>query len=236
MMKKVTINSLAAAVLMTASGNAEEWKSSFDLGATLTEGNSESLLVTMGFVTEKIEKQNEYRANLFYTYGEEASNATNDELFGNAAWRHLHSDKFYSGARFDFRKDEIAEIDYRAALTGLFGYYVIKDSSTSLAFEGGLGLTYEELGGISNNYVHAYIGEFFEHKFNDKTKIYQSLSLVAPVDNTDAHLVVGEIGVETSLSDTLSLKVYVQNKYDAQPAAGKDDNDLKVVTGISYKF
>jgi len=236
MTKKTILNSLAAVAMVTASSNAAEWENSFDLGATLTKGNSDSLLLTMGLTTEKIEEADEYRANLFYTYGEENSTLTNDELLGSASWRHLYSDRLYAGPRFDFRRDDVADIQFRASLTGVVGYYVIKEEATTLSLEGGLGFTMEEQGSVSNEYAHAYIGEFLEHKLSDKTKIYQSLTVLLPVEDTDDYQLVAELGLETTLTDTLSLKIYAQDKYDAVPAAGKDENDFKLITGISYKF
>lgn len=236
MMIKTIVSSLTTAAVLTAGSNAEEWKNSFDLGATLTKGNSDSLLLTTGFTTEKIEESDEYRGNLFYTYGEDGDNVTNDEILANAAWRHLYNDRLYAGPRFDFRKDDLADIQYRAALTGTIGYYVIKDDKTNLTLEGGLGFTFEELGNISNDYVHAYVGEFFDYKINDKTKIYQSFTMILPLDDTDAIQFVAEVGLETTLTETMSLKINAQNQYDAQPAAGSDKNDFRLITGISYKF
>lgn len=235
-MKNKILTSLAIATALTVSSNGEEWKSSFDLGATLTKGNSDSLLVTLGFTTQKIEKSDEYSANLFYTYGEDTGTATNDEILGNASWRHLYSDDLFAGVRADFRKDDLSDIQYRASVTGFVGHYFIKEVKTKLSLEGGIGFTFEEQGNVTSEYAHAYVGEFFEYNLSDKTKIYQSLTAYVPVDNTDDYQLVAELGVETTLTDTLSLKVYAQNKYDAIPATGSKENDFKLITGISYKF
>ncbi len=236
MIKKILLNSVASAVVLTATAKGEEWKSSFDLGATLTKGNSDSLLVTAGVTSELKEQADEYLLAMFYTYGKDNSTTTNDEILATASWRHLYSDRFYAGPRFDFRKDDLADIGYRAALTATAGYYVVKNATTSLALEGGVGYTFEKQGGLKDDYAHGYVGEFFEHKLNEKTKFYQSLTLFAPVDKLDNYQFVAEVGVETTLTDTLSLKIYAQDKYDAQPASGSDENDFKLVTGISYKF
>ena len=235
-MKNKILTSIAMVTALSVSGNAEEWKNSFDLGATLTKGNSDSLLVTLGFTTEKIEASDEYRANLFYTYGEDDGSATNDEILGSASWRHLYSDTVYAGLRADFRKDDLSDIQYRASLSGLVGRYFIKEEKTKLYLEGGIGFTFEEQGNVTNEYAHAYAGEFFEHHLNDKTKVYQSLTFYVPVDDTEDYQLVAELGLETTLTDTLSLKIFAQDKYDAVPASGSDRNDFKLITGISYKF
>ncbi len=235
-MKTILLSTASALSLLSLSSKSAEWENSFDLGASITKGNSESTLITAGIQSALKEKSDEYLLNLFYTYGESESNATNDEILANAAWKHLLNEKQYVGARFDFLRDDIADLNYRTSLTAIAGTYVVKNETTQFTIEGGLGYTFEEQGGIDNNYANLYIGEFFEHKFNDKTKVYQSITLFSPVDDFDNYNFIAELGVETTLTETLSLKVSVQNKYDAIPAAGRDSNDVRFVTGISYKF
>ncbi len=233
-LKRLAVPALVAGLALES--NAAEWDNSFDLGATLTKGNSESLLVTLGYTGEKLEETDEYRMNLFYTYGEEADTATNDEVLGGASWRHLYSEKFYAGGRLDFRRDDIADIAYRAQLTGTVGYYVVKEKNTSLALEAGIGYTFEETGGLGDSFAHVYLGEFFEHSLNEKTKIYQSITAILPVDEPSDFQLVAELGLETSLSGALSLKIAAQDKYDSDPAAGSEKNDFRLITGVSYKF
>ena len=246
-MKNTLILSLTATSLLTAGLSAAEgeWNSSFDLGATITRGNSDSSLVTVGFLTSKLGDTDEYLANLSYTFGDTNGVTDTDELLAGAAWNRLLSDTFYAGLRLDFRRDEIADIDYRINLTALVGNYFIKNETTYLAIEAGIGYSWEKVGGItsggtlgslSDDYAHAYVGDRFEHKFNDKTRIYQILAATAPLKDFHDFSLVAEAGLETFLSDTLALKISVQDKYEEKPAVGRKRNDVRLVTGISYKF
>lgn len=216
--------------------SAAEWDNNFDLGTTLTKGNSESLLFTAGISSEYMGKTDEYLINLFYTYGESDEDTTNDELRANASWKHLLDRKSYSGLRYDFIRDDVSDINYRTSLTGVYGYYLIKNDITKLSMEGGLGYTLEEQGSIDDNYANLYLGEFFEHKLNGNTKIFQSFTIFTPIDDFDNYNFILEAGIQTTLTETLSLKVSIQNKYDAVPAFDRDSNDFKFVTGISYNF
>ncbi|MDC0087990.1 DUF481 domain-containing protein [Akkermansiaceae bacterium] len=237
-MNKTTLLSLATMTAIVSGVQAEDskWNSSFDLGFTFTNGNSEATLLTLGVATSKREANDEYFGALSYTYGDSAIETTTNELLGSAAWNHLISERSYAGLRFDLRVDELADIDYRAGLTALAGHYFVKNDSTYFALETGIGYTVDQVGGISDSYANLYLGDRFEHKFNDKTRVYQTLSIIAPIDDIEDHSIVAEVGLETTLSDKLALKIYVQDKYEAEPAAGLDQNDVKVVTGVSYKF
>lgn len=237
-MNKTTLLSIAAtsAIVTGAHAQDSDWESSFNLGATFTRGNSESSLITLGLATSKKTSTDEYFAALNYTFSDSDEETTSDELLGSAAWNHLVSEHTYTGLRFDFRTDKLADIDYRTGLTGVLGHYFIKNDSTYLAGEVGIGFTTEQAGGISDNYANAYIGDRFEHKFDEKTRVYQTLVITAPIEDLADYSLVAELGLETTLSDKLALRLYIQDKYEEEPAAGLDNNDVKVVTGISYKF
>jgi hypothetical protein len=47
-----------------------------------------------------------------------------------------------------------------------------------------------------------------------------------------------EIGVEAALnkSNKLALRSVLDDSFDNEPAAGRLKNDLKLITGITYKF
>jgi putative salt-induced outer membrane protein len=235
-MKKTILTAITVLSLLSLSSTAAEWENSFDLGATVTKGNSDATLLTAGLSSELKDDSEEYLINLFYTYGESDSDTTNDDLVANAAWKHTFSEKSYRGARFDFLRDDIADINYRTSLTAVLGKFLVENDSTSVKLESGLGYTFEEQGSISDNYTNLYFGQFYNHKINDKTKIFQSLKMFSPIDSLDNYNFIAELGLETSLTETLSLKISAQNKYDAIPASGRDSNDFRFVTGISYKF
>ena len=94
----------------------------------------------------------------------------------------------------------------------------------------------EDVSEDESDFLHVYIGDRFEHKFDEKTRVYQTLAITSRANEIDDYSLVAELGVETSLSDSLALKVYVQDKYENEPALEVDNNDVRIVTGISYKF
>jgi hypothetical protein len=49
-------------------------------------------------------------------------------------------------------------------------------------------------------------------------------------------LVNAEVGAEASLTKTLSLRVTLQDNFVNQPAPGRKDNDVKLISGVVYKF
>ncbi len=216
-------------------GSGEGWTSGFDLGASFTSGNSETSFITASLTLDKEVDQDEYFLNATYAYGENDGDLSTEELLLIASWKRLFTDRTYWGFRLDGRHDELANIKYRVGLTALVGHYLIKNEKTNLSIEGGAGYTLEDQDG-SDSYANVYLGQQFNHWISDSTRIYQNAAFIAPFEDLEDYQLIAEAGLETFLSSQLSLKLYVQNKYENLPAAGLEKNDLKFVTGISYKF
>lgn len=217
---------------------AEEtsWGSSIDIGASLAAGNSDSLFITASYASNRQVQNNKYLTNITYAFGENDGETSTDELLASFAWKRLVDDYNYWGLRADFRHDDLADIDYRVSLTGVVGRFLIKDSITELSVEGGLGYTAEKAGGIDSNFANLYLGESYDRKLNEHTRVYQSFSYFAPLDDFGDYSIVAEVGLETALSSKASFKVYIQDRYEAEPAEGRKSNDVKIITGVSYKF
>ena len=80
------------------------------------------------------------------------------------------------------------------------------------------------------------LGERFEHKFNDRARVWESVEFLPQVDKFDNYLVNFEIGVEAALTKSFSLKTFLDDNYQNQPALGKLKNDAKLIAAIAYKF
>jgi len=233
---KKTYSILAVSALLSSTAMAESWDQSLDFGATISQGNSDSILISIGYQGTKVVDSNEYGVSLSYLFGETDDTTTNEEFLGSGYWNHLISEKSYAGVRGNFRTDNLADIDYRATVSGVFGHYLVKNESTYFAIEGGPGFTTEQVGGETDNDLSLYFGTKFEHKFSEKTRIYQTLSITGPADDLEDYSAQFEVGLETFLSESLALKVTVQDQYENQPPEGFDNNDFKLITSISYKF
>ena len=226
-----------AMVAVPGHDDVQEWTSSFDLGVSYTNGNSNTLLVTASFTIDKeFGVANEFFANITYAYGEDEGATTTEEVLATASWRRLFSEENYSGLRLDGRHDDLADINYRIGLSALLGHYFVRNESTQIFVEGGGGYTWEEQGDETDSFFNLYLGQRINHWITDYTRVYQSFAGFVPVDDINDFRLIGELGLETYLSQNLSFKVFLQDQFENSPAEGREENDFKVISGISYKF
>ncbi|WP_018970708.1 DUF481 domain-containing protein [Rubritalea marina] len=215
---------------------APSWESSVDFGLSAAQGNTENLLFRFGLKTEKKDDIDAYLAELSYKYGEESGTANEDEIIGKAKWNHILEGKNYFGLGLEGRRDTFADINYRVSLNATYGYYFIDTDRTVLTAEAGLGVTTEDLGQGADTYLNGLIEQSWKHKISDFANVYETLSYSPRLDNLSDYRLELEAGLETKITQTITLKLGLENRYASVPATDKKKNDLKVFSSLSYKF
>jgi putative salt-induced outer membrane protein YdiY len=212
-----------------------KWDTSVALGVTLTRGNSDSALLTISGRADKACKKQELHLGADFAYGEADSVKNNESLRGFGQYNYLFSERWFAYIRGEALHDAVADVEYRVTLGPGAGYYVIKNAKTSLSVEAGSAVVFEKQGDDSQTYLTARAGEKFEHKFNDRVRIWESAEILPQVDELNNFIVNAEAGVESALSKSWALRVVVQDTYDNEPAPGREKNDLKLIAAIAWK-
>jgi len=229
--------SASAQTAMTNAVVKYPWESSASAGLTLTKGNSDTALVTVKLLTDKKTPVNEYGLGVDGAYGENSSVESTETLHGFGQWNHLFSEKFFGYVRVEGLHDGIADIKYRFTVGPGAGYYIIKTEGTTLAAEAGGSYVIQRLGTNDTSYETLRLAERFEHKFSTYgARVWQTVEILPQVDKFQNYLINAEVGIEAAVAKNLSLQAYVDDNFDSEPAAGRKKNDVKLVSGVSYKF
>ena len=218
------------------STNQPAWESSISAGLSLTKGNSDTLLTTAAFKTRRKTAENEFTFGADGSYGENDSVKNNETLHGVGQFNHLFSERFYGFLNLEGLHDGIADLEYRFTFSPGAGYYLIKTTNTTFAGEFGPGLITQRLGGVNTTYATLRLAERFEHKLDNGARVWERAEFLPQVNKLGNFLVNAEIGAEAALTKTLSLRVTLQDNFINQPAPDRKDNDVKLISGLAYKF
>jgi len=230
------VNPNATKPVAVATNQPPLWESTLSFGLTLTRGNSDSILTDAAIKAHRNNLTNEVTLSLEGTYGKDHAVKNNESLHGIGQYNHLFSERFYGFARGDGFHDGIADLVYRFTLSPGVGYYFLKDKETTLAVEAGPSYVLEKLDGSRENYAAARVAERFQRKWNDRTRIWENVEFLPQFDKEDNFLMNAEVGVEAPLTKRISLSVILQDNYINLPAPGRQRNDLKLISGLVYKF
>ena len=214
--------------------NPGPWDTSIYSGLALTQGTVDSLTLNAGILAKGSWSADELTLMADYLYGDTNGAKTNNAFRAGAQYNHLLTERFYIGLTSGFLYDEIADIDYRVNAYPTLGYYLIKNDTTKLGLEAGVGYTWEKQGGRSDDFVGARFGERFEHTFASGAKFYQLLEYIPRIDDWNDYLLAAEVGFEVPVTAKLSWRTAARDSYDSSPALGRDANDFTLLTGLSY--
>jgi putative salt-induced outer membrane protein YdiY len=206
------------------------------MGLSLTRGNSDTLLSTAAFKTSKKTQENEYMFGMDGSYGENDSVKNNETLHGAGQYNRLFSKRFYGYFNVEGLHDGIADLQYRITLGPGAGYYFLKETNMTLAGELGPGMISQRLGGVDTTYAILRLAERFECKPTDGARVWEKVEFLPQVNKLQNFLVNAEVGAEASLTKTFSLRVTLQDNFINQPAPGRKSNDVRLISGLVYKF
>jgi len=245
-----TLGTLAASTAMAQSVSVTnapppQWVSSAALGVTLTRGNSDTTTVSANAVTEKKWLKNDLTFGVDGLYGTQklpgasSSSEVADQLHGYGQYNRSLTDQFYGYFRVDGLHDGIADIQYRLTLSPGAGYYFVKEKNTDVSVEVGPSWIDEKLGASTYlNYAALRVAQKIHQTISDRSRFWETLEWLPEVDNLNNYIINLEIGFEADITKNkkLSLRTTLDDTYNNVPAAGRLKNDLKLITGIAYKF
>jgi putative salt-induced outer membrane protein YdiY len=225
-----------AATPEMATNAPPKWDVSADLGVTLTSGNSDTLLVAGGVTGNREWSKSRLELGIAGAYGEDTSVANLQTLRGWGQYNKNFSKNWYWLGRVEALHDGIADIDYRVTLSPGVGRHIIKKEKTHLDAEAGISYVFEYKGGAQNDYFALRFAEHFDHQFNDRVKLVQNFEILPQIDNLENFYLNFNIGIETAMSEKLSMTLTFFDTYNNIPATDRESNDIKLIAGLKYRF
>jgi len=235
-----TLSMVVASVLVAGTAIAAdgEWDRTVALGVNVTSGNSETLAVNGSVAAERAGDVHEIRLGLEGNFGEAEVNGETDTTTENAkalaAYKYKLNGSYLYSANSSFH-DDIAAIDYLLVLGVGAGYHVVKTDTAKLGIELGVSYIEEELGdGTRDDKIAARIAARHDQNLSEHAKLWLAAEYLPGTDDTDDYLLNGEAGLEAALNSSLSLRVVAQDRYDNTVPAGRERNDLSVISSLVY--
>ena len=231
--------SAKAAVIVT-----NRWQNSVTLGLTLARGNSDTTLASLSESSERSWARSRLNFGGDVLYGESkaqgatTSTETAESMHGFAQYNRILTPRSYAYGRVDALHDGIADIQYRLNLAPGLGYYFLTNKTADLSVELGPGCVFEKLDGSYREFASLRLAQRFHYRFNEHSRLWQTVEFIPSLNEFNDYVMTAELGLEAGLSknNRLSLRTVLRDSYNNVPAAERLKNDLKLITGINYKF
>ena len=227
---------------------------SVTLGGTLNDGNTESTDFNAAIDVEgAISTVGTFKAGAAANFAKSTTKSTSTDADGNSVTEkntETTAENYEAKGRVDFNvsdpisayfdasylRDEIADIDYRITAGPGLSYNFLKDDVNEVRLDAGISPMWERTSGDSEFYTMGRAAEYASHAFANGAKVWESVEFLQAFEDGDKYLVNAEVGVESPLSDRLSLRLVAQDKYNSLPADGNEKNDVKVIAAVRIKL
>ena len=226
---------------------------SITLGGALNDGNTDNESGTFGFeIKQKIDTI-EYAVNAKgiitrttseetitdadgtkHTYDKKETTAKNGEIKGDISRDVNEKLAIYLNATAF--SDEMSDIDYRFVTGPGLAVKIVDTETLKFAFELGLAGIWEKQERVSDYYTAIRYKEKFEYLFAKGAKIWQSCEYLPSTEDSDKYLINGEIGIESPITENLSLRLTATDRYNSMPSDDSEKNDLSLKAGIRIKL
>lgn len=241
-MRKLIITGLCVCAVhymaMAQEDKTGGFKSTLSVGATLTDGNSETMQANAALATEgEKEGLGSVRAGVEANYGESTVDDEKDKtvenarIFGNV--KKTISPRTFASLDGSVLYDDIAQIDYRATLAPGLGFYPVKNDTCSLFVEAGPAYVWEKVADVSDDYLALRFAERFDYAISKTARVWQSVVFIPTADDFDDYLLNAELGAEAALNALLNLRIVLQDNYDSTPGEDLEHNDVVLIAGVS---
>jgi len=220
--------------------NTNAWIKGISAGLSLTDGNSNASNLNLNAKASHDAHGEIWRFEADYNYGDNKETPDSDrvetrndfKILGD--YRHIFDEVYFGGFGAELKHDEIADIDYRLSLSPSLGMFLIREDKMKFSVEAGPSYIFEEVGGITDDYLAPRMADRLEWQISDTAKLYQTAEVLFDVTNSDNYLINAELGIETTVTETISLVLTLKDSYDNTPAEGKENNDVSLVSGLKW--
>jgi putative salt-induced outer membrane protein YdiY len=233
------------------------WSGLFDLGLSVTEGNSSTTALTIAGKASRIVPKN--KLTLYYTQVYSKDNAQSpaiinaNAIHGGARFEFNLKPRVYAFAFTDFDEDALQNLDLRNVIGGGLGYHVIKSKNTQFDVFGGASFDQEYFSSyvVANNTppppliavesqsrhsAEFVAGESLSTKLGARTTVSEQLSFFPNLSSVGDHRITFDATATTRINSWLGWQITFSDRYISDPPLGLKGNDLLLSTGLRLTF
>ena len=238
-------------------GLRDYWSGLFDLGLSLTEGNSSTAALTIAGKASRVVPKN--KLTLYYTevYSRD-SNESPALTTANAIHAGVRDEfnlkpRVYVFAFTDFDEDALQHLDLRNVIGGGLGYHVINSKKSQFDVFGGGSFNQEYFASYtianpapppvllfepsqSRHSAEIVAGESLSTKLGPRTTVSEQLSFFPNLSSTGEYRVTFDANAVTRLKTWLGWQITFSDRYISDPPFGLKGNDLLLSTGLRLTF
>jgi putative salt-induced outer membrane protein YdiY len=215
------------------------WTGSFGAGLALTQGNSDTSTINVAYeVKRDTGSPFLFKSTGLFLRGETEGELTADRLVLDGRVDRKLNQRTSLFGQLQYLTDEFKEIDYLISPTVGVAQQLVKNDTTELGIDGGLGIVSEKNEGLDVRTTGAVTaGENFKHKLTATAEITQKVSALWKMNDFGDALYIFGVGLAANITAQTQLKAELLDTFKSRPpSATVQKNDVAVLLSFVYKY
>jgi putative salt-induced outer membrane protein YdiY len=221
-----------------------KWTGNISAGLTATQGNTSTESVNASINLTRRSEKDRTKLTADYAKGRQedpdtgVKKTTEDWWRTKAKYDYFFSKKLYGYLDGRYEKDSIAQLDRRVVLGGGAGYQWIESDDMNLSTEAGLASVYEKFDNqtSSNSELSFQLGYNFDKKLHKSVTFLHDLTYYPSTDNFSNYYLTTTAELRTYFTERMFANFKVIYDYDATPAMGAGNTDVKYILSVGLSF
>ena len=221
-----------------------KWHGSVSAGIAATRGNTDTDRYSFSAEVKKRSENDRITITGDYVRSKDKDQTTGEKEVTENWWRtkgkydYFITEKWYAFVDGRYEKDSIADLDRRVIIGGGAGYQWIETDDLSFATEGGLASRYEKFEDQTDSQTElsAQLGYNLSAKIRENIRFLHDLTYYPSLEQFSDYYLTSNAELRADLIDNLFTSFKVIFNYDATPAAGSDQTDVKYIWGLGWNF
>jgi putative salt-induced outer membrane protein YdiY len=220
-----------------------EWTGSMILSGLVTQGNSETVSLSLSFDAVRRTEIDRVTVGAGYSFARQQDpvtdedETTTDNWFLAGKYDYFMSEKLYLFGRLRVERDRIAELDLRVSPSAGVGYQWVERPDFNLNTEAGVAWVYEDYeDGDSEEHFAGRLAYHVDKELSDQVGVFHSLEYVPSVEDISDYNINADAGLRADITGSMFAEFRVEWRYDSTPAPAAAESDLRYVLGAGWRF
>lgn len=239
-----TLNTADITAINPPAKSKPKWEGQISGGITSTHGNTKSDNHSFSFRAKKRTEIDRITVNADYAKGVQENTSTGLKSTTEDWWRtkakydYFVSEKWYGYLDGRYERDGVADLDRRMVIGLGAGWQWIETSKTQMSFELGAASLYEKFDtqNTSNSELSLQMGYNLEHKLMDSVQFIHDLTYFPSTEKFSNYYLTTSAELRAHFSSRMFANFKTLFNYDASPATGKGNTDIKYILGVGLDF
>ena len=238
-------------------GLLDYWSGLFDLGLSVTQGNSATSALSIAGKATRVVPKNKLSAYYTQIYAKDNNQdpgvTTANAIHAGMRYEFNLTPKVYAFAFTDFDSDALQNLNLRNVLGGGLGYHFINTKKTQFDVFGGASFNQEYFSSYltanpapppveilvpsqSRHSAEFLVGESLSTKIGPRTTLTEQLTFFPNLSSPGDYRVNFDATASTKLKAWLGWQVTFSDRYISNPPLNLKGNDLLLSTGLRLTF